>query len=145
MQHVSSNQKIWCLPKKREGLSRGKVRFVGTRCLKKLSFTKLSICRICRLDFPLVMVPPSLKLFFGCFIQRSSVPKSCFEKNWPTASKLPVALYHHLRMDSKHDCLKVLVYMWILQKYISKMGRVVWTSLARFFLSTLRLLRALSS
>ena len=23
--------------------------------------------------------------------------------------------------------------MWILQKYISKMGRVVWTSLARFF------------
>ena len=23
----------------------------------------------------------------------------------------PVAIYHHLRMDSKHDCLKVLVKM----------------------------------
>ena len=31
---------------------------------KKLSFTQLSICRTCRLDFPLAMVPLSLKNVF---------------------------------------------------------------------------------
>ena len=54
-----------------------------------------------------------------------------------TVSYRPVALYYHLRMDSQHDCLKVLVKMWILQIYISKMGRVVWTSSAKvFFVNT---------
>ena len=60
----------------------------STGYLKKLSFTELCICRFCRLDFPLAMVPPSLKLFFRRFLQGSSILNSCLGEISPTASNL---------------------------------------------------------
>ena len=54
---------------------------------KKLSFTGLSICRICRLHFPLAKVPPSLKIVFWLFLTKIKHPQVIFRgKFGPTAS-----------------------------------------------------------